>query len=160
MAMDFWSDIMPGTLAAQEMLTSVGDDMTRLPESVRVFLLVNGAQGVVDNGGYKYFFGQDWPGTPPYEDFARAYETIGCIPQAADLRRVAGTFPFSEPHLHKDERSAFIEARYDESTYCVPEWGDALCGDKEVWERLATYYARHRDDFPAPRRRKPWWRFW
>jgi hypothetical protein len=158
--MDFWTDIWPATLAAQQMLTSVGDDMSRLPESVRIFLLVNGAQGVIDNGGYKYLFGQDWPGNPPYENFAVAYEAIGCIRQAADLRRVAASFPFSEPHLHKDERKAFIDARYDKSTYCVPEWGDALCGDKEVWEKLATFYFMCRKDFPAFRPSKPWWKFW
>ena len=82
--MDFWTDIWPATLSAQQMLTSVDDDMSRLPESVRIFLLVNGAQGVIDNGGYNYFFEADWPGTPPYEVFADAYEAIGCIRQAAD----------------------------------------------------------------------------
>ena len=136
--MDFWTDIWPATLAAQQMLTSVGDDMSRLPESVRIFLLVNGAQGVIDNGGYNYFFRQDWPGNPPYGDFADAYEAIGCIRQAADLRRVALSFPFSEPHLHKEERKAFIDARYDKSTYCVPEWGNALCGIRKFgkgWPR-------------------------
>ena len=95
--MDFWTDIWPATLSAQQMLTGVGDDMSRLPESVRIFLLVNGAQGVIDNGGYNYFFEEDWPGSPPYEDFVDAYEAIGCIRQAADLRRVVATFPFSEP---------------------------------------------------------------
>jgi hypothetical protein len=109
---------------------------------------------------YNYFFEQDWPGIPPYEDFAAAYEAIGCIRQAADLRRVAASFPFPEPHLHKEERKAFMDARYDESTYCVPEWGNALCGDKEVWERLATFYALCRKDFPAFRPPKPWWKFW
>ena len=142
------------------MLTSVDDDMSRLPESVRIFLLVDGAQGVIDNGGYRYFFEADWPGNPPYEDFADAYEAIGCIRQAADLRRVVATFPFSEPHLHKDERNAFIEVRYDKHTYCVPEWGNTLCGDKEVYEKLAMHIAIHRKDFPAFRPPKPWWKFW
>lgn len=158
--MDFWTDIMPGILSAEQMLTSVGDDMSRLPDSVRTFLLVNGAQGVIDNGGYKYFFGEDFLGTPPYDDFVDAYEAIGCIRQAADLRRVAASFPLPEPHLHKDQRTEFIDARYDESSYCVPEWGDALCGDKEVWERLAAFYAMRRKDFPAFRPPKPWWKFW
>ena len=157
-AMDFWTDIMPGTLSAMQMLESVDHDMSRLPESVRIFLLVNGAQGAIDNGGYNFFFEQDWPGT--YSDFVDAYEAIGCIRQAADLRRVAGTFPFSEPHLHRDQRIAFIDTRYDKSTYCVPEWGNALCGDKEVWERLALHIAMHKKDFPAFRPPKPWWKFW
>ena len=44
--MDFWTDIMPATLSAAEMLESASHDMSRLRESVRIFLLVNGAQGV------------------------------------------------------------------------------------------------------------------
>src|SRR4051812_22438859 len=115
--MDFWTDIMPAIDAAEDKLASVGDDMSLLPETVRVFLLVNGAQGVIDNGGYRYFFGQDWPGTPPYEDFISAYEAIGCRQQAADLRRVIATFPFSDPHLCKEKRQAFIDAHYDKSTF-------------------------------------------
>lgn len=56
--MDFWTDIWPATLSAEQMLTSVGDDMSQLPQNVRIFLLVNGAQGVIDNGGYKFFLGK------------------------------------------------------------------------------------------------------
>jgi hypothetical protein len=158
--MDYWTDILPASLSAQQMLTSVSDDMGRLPDSVRIFLLVHGAQGVIDNGGYKYFFEADWPGNPPYEHFSEAYEAIGCISQAADLRRVAGTFPFQDAHLRKDERKAFIDARYDEKTHCVPEWGDALCGDTEVFEKLALHIALHRKDFPPFQPPKPWWKFW
>ena len=53
--MDFWTDIWPALLGAEQMLTSVGDDMSRLPQNVRIFLFVNGAQGVIDNGGHRYF---------------------------------------------------------------------------------------------------------
>jgi len=145
--MDFWTDIMPAVEAAENKLAAVDEDMSRLPEAVQVFLLVNGAQGVIDNGGYSFFFGQDWPDNPAYEDFVRAYETVGCVEQAADLRRVAATFPFPDPHLHLEKRRAFIDARYDKSAFCVPEWGNSLCGDKEVWERLARYYELHEEEF-------------
>jgi hypothetical protein len=145
--MDFWTEIMPAVEAAEGKLASVGDDASLLPESVRVFLVVNGAQGVIDNGGYAFFFGQDWPNTPPYEDFISAYEAIGCSQQAADLRRVVATFPFSDPQLHREKRRAYIDQHYDADAYAVRGWGNALCGDKEVWEKLAKYHERHEDDF-------------
>jgi hypothetical protein len=138
---------MPALKAAEDMLAAVDADMSLMPEPVRNFLLVHGAQGVIDNGGYRFFFEADWPNKPPYDVFVSAYEAIGCFEQAEDLRRVVATFQFQDPHLHKEQRQAFIEARYDKSRFCVPEWGNALCGDKDVWEKLARYYEMHEDDF-------------
>jgi len=146
--MDFWADIYPAVEAAEAMLSSVDDDMSQLPEAVQVFLLVNGAQGTIDNGGFVFFFGNDWPGTPSYEDFISAYETIGCIEQAAALRRIVASFPFAEPHLHRKKRQEFIDARYEKSAFGIPEWNRDLLGfGQEVWEKLAKYYETYQDEF-------------
>jgi hypothetical protein len=127
--MDFWTEIYPAVEAAEAMLSSVDDDMSQLPEVVQVFLLVNGAQGAIDNGGFVFFFENDWPGTPTYEAFIAA------------LRRIVATFPFLEPHLHRKKRQEFIDARYDKSAFGVPEWNrDLLRFGKEVWEKLTKYY--------------------
>jgi len=134
---------------AQRMLSAANDDIAQLPEPVQVFLKVNGAQGVLDNGGFRYFFESDWPGNPPYEDFASAYEAIGCWKQATELRRVVETFPFPEPHLHKDKRNEYIEANYDPEKMHVRDWGDELCGDDEIWKKLAAYYDWHKPHFQA-----------
>jgi len=135
---------------AQRMLSEVNDDISRLPEPVQIFLNVNGAQGVIDNGGFNFFFEADWPGNPRYEDFVAAYEAIGCWKQAAELRRVVETFPFPDPHLHKEKRNEYIEANYDPDEMHVRGWGDELCGDDEVWKKLAAYYDWHKPHFQAP----------
>jgi hypothetical protein len=145
--MDYITDILPAVYAAEDRLEAAGGDMSRLPEPLQVVLLIDGAQGVIDNGGYVYFFEEDWPNIPSYDDFISAYEAIGCEQQAVDLRRVVATFPFENPHLHKEQRQAFMDARYDKSEFCIPEWGNALCGDTDVWEKLARYYEMHEDDF-------------
>jgi hypothetical protein len=144
--MDYWADIHPAVEVAEDMLASADGD--RLPEAVQVFLLVHGAQVAIDNGGFAFFFEADWPGTPPYDDFIGAYETIECIEQAAALRRIVATFPFSEPHLHKDKRQEFMDARYDKSAFGIAEWNrEILYFGKEVWENVAKYYKMHADDF-------------
>lgn len=135
---------------AQQMLAAVGEDMAQLPEAVQVFMKVNSAQGVIDNGGYRYFFAADWPGNPPYEDFASAYEAIGCWKQAEELRRIVTTFPFPDPHLDEAKRKEYIEANYNPEEMQVRGWGDALCGDDEVWKKLAAYYDWHKTQFQAP----------
>lgn len=123
------------------------DDISRLPEQVQNFLLVYAAQGVIDNGGYCYFFESDWPQNPPYSKFIDAYSEIGCVSQANELQRIVLTFPFSDPHMKAKERQKFIKENYDEENFKVTVWGDKLCGDEEVWRKLADYYQNHANIF-------------
>lgn len=148
---DYDSDKLDNLLdIAFEMLDDHDEDFTALPRSVATFLRVHGAQGVLDNGGYRYFFEKDWDGNPPFREFVDAYEEIGCRAQAAELARVVATFPFDEPHLHEELRNRYIEEFFDEKSRCVEPWGDALCGDPEVWKRLTAYAEDHEIDFRAP----------
>ena len=83
----------------------------------------------------------------PYEKFAEAYDEIGCTNQATDIRRIISSFPFSDPHLKIDKRANYIHDNYDGEALEVRKWGDALCGDKEVWEKLTVFYKKHEKDF-------------
>ena len=132
-----------------ELLDANEGDFTALPKPVATLLRVQGAQGIIDNGGYRYFFEKNWEGTPPYSAFIEAYEEIGCHAQAADLARVVATFPFEQPHLHEQLRNRFIEEFFDEKSYCVLPWGEALCGDRTVWQKLEAYADRHSSEFRA-----------
>ena len=109
----------------------------------RVVVMVYSAQGTIDNGGYRFFFEADWPQISGYDDFVQAYREIGCARQAEDLARAANSFGFAEPHLNTALRHAFLEEHVDPETNAVPQWGDDLCGDGEVWERVHAYAARH-----------------
>lgn len=129
------------------LLEKAGNDIDLLPQSVAIFLLVHSAQGVIDNGGYRYFFESNWPGTPSYGHFIEAYNKIGCEKQADDLARVVSTFPFPSPHLDERGRNKYIDENMDEDEYEVKGWGDALCGDKDVWAKLEAFYALHSADF-------------
>ncbi len=125
---------------------SFEEQIDTLPPVIQNFLLVVSAQGVIDNGGYRYFFGADWPGNPPYSKFIGAYQAIGCEEQAKELERVVGTFPFRDPHLHKGKRKWFMRTNYDQEKFEVRGWGDKLCGDETVWEKLALYCDRYREE--------------
>lgn len=125
----------------------VGNDLSKLPLPVQSFILVYGAQGVIDNGGYKYFFEADWPGKPDYRLFITAYEAIGCPTQAAEMARVVSTFPFANPHLYMDERNEYMDENWDDDENEIRGWGDPLCGDKTIWSRLADYCVANAKDF-------------
>lgn len=132
---------------AERLLRKAKDNINLLPAAVANLLMIYSAQGVIDNGGYKYFFESDWPMQPPYSRFVEAYAAIGCDKQAADLARVVATFPFDNPHLEAEKRNQFMDENYDEETFSVNGWGDMLCGDEEVWTRLEAYYLKNTSEF-------------
>lgn len=132
---------------AVKMLYKANDNIELLPPTVSFFLLVHSAQGVIDNGGYRYFFESDWPNNPPYSRFVNAYNAIGCNKQAHELARVVSTFPFDSPHLKKEYRNKYMTENYNDDNHEIKGWGDALCGDKEVWEKLKQYYLINKKEF-------------
>ena len=129
----------------EEQYGAIDDQFDSFPDVVKNFIRVHAAQGVIDNGGYSYFFSSDWPGNPPYSQFTEAYQSIGCEKQVRDLERIVRTFPFENPHLYEEKRKEYIHKNYDDDKYEVKGWGDALCGDKEVWEKLAAYCVENQD---------------
>ncbi len=128
-------------------LKIVGDNIDLLPRSVGTFLMVHSAQGVIDNGGYCYFFEANWSNDLPYSKFVSAYFEIGCEEQSKDFARVVSTFPFEDPHINSVARNNFMDENYDEDENEVKGWGDALCGDEEVWSKLEAYYLNNKEDF-------------
>jgi len=119
---------------------AAGEDPARLPETDQTVVAVYGAQGVIDNGGLKFFFENDWPGSPPYSLFVEAYRRIGAAGVAGLLERAVSRFPFAEPHQHQELRREFMESLDESDDF----FGEAACGDTLVWERLEEYV---RDNF-------------
>lgn len=125
-------------------MSAVDDNLQRMEEPYRTIAIIYSAQGVIDNGGLVYFFANDWPHRPPYSEYADAYERIGCIDAANALRSAAESFPIERPELHREQRRAYIEANYEESTFEVKGWDDCICGDEQVWKNLAAWARTHR----------------
>ena len=129
---------------AERLLKRAGGDIGRVPAPIATFLRVVSAQSYLDDGGYRHFFEENWwPGDPSYEDFAAAYRDIGCHAQAQELTRVAGTFPFADPHLHAEQRNEHMDQNQDPDAIEITGWGDALCGDQAVWKKLEAFVLEH-----------------
>lgn len=116
-------------------LADVGDDVSRLSAADRTVVAVYGAQGVIDNGGLRFFFENNWPAKPPYALFIDAYLRIGAVEVAGLVDRAARRFPFPEPHKHQERRREFMGALDEHDEF----FGDDACGDERVWERLEEY---------------------
>lgn len=132
-------------------LEAAAGDLSVLPVPVAQFIRVHNAQGVHDNGGFRAFFEHQWPGQPDYGSFVEAYRAIGCGDQADELARVVDTFGFAAPHTRPELRRAYISEHFEDAVDGVPKWGDALCGDEEVWAALLRFGRQHAADFqPVP----------
>lgn len=102
---------------------------------------------MIDNGGLRYFFEEDFPGTPPYDTFVKAYREIGAEIAAQALTDAVGLFPFKNPNKAKNKRNEFLDSFNDEDDEPVNSPFEPLtkilCGSLEVWARLESYIIVH-----------------
>ena len=126
---------------ALQRLTRAREDPGCLSLFDQTILAVSSAQGVIDNGGFRHFFGSDWPRQPPYSFFSDAYRRIGQAGPAQCIDRAVRLFPFRNAERHEDRRERFLESLPDTHEFIV--LGDRVCGDATVWEALERY-ARNR----------------
>jgi hypothetical protein len=111
-----------------------------LPRPRQVFVLVYSAQGVLDNGGFTYFLGCDWPATPPYARFVEAYREIGAGDLAAAIERATALFSFPEPHRDRDARRRVLESESAKPT--LDELDSVAVGATERVHALLKQFAR------------------
>jgi hypothetical protein len=64
-------------------LKRLGRDPAKLPAPLQTVALIYPAQGIIDNGGFEYFFEADFDFNPPYSLISAAYRRIGAV-DAAD----------------------------------------------------------------------------
>jgi hypothetical protein len=125
----------------------------KLPEPLLTVWAVEQAQGIIDNGGFQYFFENDWPENPEYAVFVDAFRRIGAAEAADCIQDAVSMFPSSAPNLdcdmrreHMDflrEQDGVDESVMDKLGYRVMDQG----GDTLI--RLASYVRTHRDSFPT-----------
>ncbi len=109
----------------------------------------------IDNGGFQYLFESDWPGCPPYGDFAAAYREIGADEVAGWLEEAVALFPFPEPHRQREARVKYLRAHCVKGDSPMGLLSDrAIDASDAVFARLAAYVRNRPDDFRRT------WRDW
>ena len=82
-------------------ITSRGFDPLHAPWDHKVCVMVHAAQGIIDNGGFAYFFETPFEGDPTLDDFPLAFTAIGAFSSAAAMsealkRNALGGSEFSD----------------------------------------------------------------
>ena len=127
-------------------LRKVKRDLAALPEPLRVVAIVCSAQGVIDNGGLRYFFENDWPRQPPYAQFVDAYRAIGAGADAEAIAAAAALFPFPDPERDRDRRCELLAGPVGERVQAL----DSRLTDR-VWELLAAFAHANESAFATRR---------
>jgi hypothetical protein len=117
---------------------------------------VEQAQGIIDNGGFQYFFENDWPKNPSYSVFVDAFRRIGAIEAADCIEDAVEMFPSKSPHLDCQMRREHMNALRNKEgvkNSIIDKLGDRvidLGGDTFI--RLAKYILANIDFFPTAKK--------
>jgi hypothetical protein len=119
------------------------DGCRSLTAEEQVVLHIWHASGIIENGGFQYFFEQELDA----EAVALAYETIGCHKCAELLRIALSEVPDAMLRASWKERIHFIEGKHEVfSSLSSGFWA----ADKEVEKQLAKYIRAHADKICSP----------
>lgn len=113
-----------------------------LPWPEQVFAIIYSAQGIIDNGGFVYFFAHDWHDQPPYEVFADAYRAVGAKECADCIQAAASLFPFPDAHRALSERRAYLRDHCADDSSTLVRLGDRVIDHSNDTFRLLAAYAR------------------
>lgn len=124
---------------AYDAVEQVNDDLTQLKPPLQTVYCVYHATGILDHGGFLYFFDSDFPCHPPYSFFINAFREIGCEQQAEALQAAVDSFGLPDPEKQVSLRQDFMETHYDDQTQTVALWNDNIGGNDTVWKSLANW---------------------
>lgn len=123
-----------------------------LPRPLLTVWAVTRAHEATCNGGFEYFFENDWPENPPYSVFVEAFREIGALEAASYLQQAVENFPFPDPHLHVDKRCEHLVASRsnpDEDDSIIDELGSRLSDlDDDTYTKIEAYILANPDSFP------------
>lgn len=123
--------------------------LRKAPLPVQIALNVATAQGVIDNGGLRYFYEVDFEDQGPYSEFVEAYRGIHAEEVASLLERSIHLFPFESPHLFEAKRQRWLDQIRDDEDHEFHQLSDKLIGHKGVEPKLKAYMMVHRSYFDA-----------
>lgn len=115
-----------------------------LDQPCRTVVIVYSAWGIIGNGGFQYFFENNFEGDPAFEVFTQAFRDVGLEEIALRFTELVASFPFDDPHKSSQKRQAFLEASPPEFTAAMTSLEDLIYQHDDIEEILNAFLQRER----------------
>jgi hypothetical protein len=132
-------------------------NVEQLPVTHRTVLLVWGAMGTIDNGGFEYLFERSFPGDPAFTHTAAAFNEIGCAAAVDAFREAFALFPNGHVIEDRDARIDYYQSIPEATREPLSRafWRASAIGKGEICMRLANYIRQNEPAFTGLRSQSP-----
>ncbi len=109
-------------------IAALGFNPHTSPWPHKVFMMLQAAQGIIDNGGFEYFFESPFDGDPDMQEFPLVFDAVGATTSAATIREALS-------------RSRLPDADFSDMNSVM--WGES----EQNYAMLAAYVRTHPEAF-------------
>ena len=88
-------------------------DLSLVPEPERTLIALYSAHGIIGNGGFYYFFENDFSGTTGYAIIMQSYQNIGLTEHAKTIENIMRLFPEGKPSENLEQRRIFLDQYFN-----------------------------------------------
>ena len=115
-----------------------------LDQPCRTVVIVYSAWGIIGNGGFQYFFENNFEGDPPFDVFTQAFRTVGLGEIALRFSALVALFPFSDPHKSIQKRQEFLDSQQPDFVAAMTELENLICKHENIEETLNSFLEREK----------------
>lgn len=122
-----------------------GFSINSISEEERIIVAIVAAQGVIDNGGFSYFFEKDFDDFFPHIMFVKCYDAISAFDCARAIEDVVNLFPNQTPPANAVIRHNFLTNLvhgHNKTSDIFFKAERQILGNRRVFELLADYIRR------------------
>lgn len=115
-----------------------------LHQPCRTVVIVYSAWGIIGNGGFQYFFENNFDGDPPFDVFTQALRTVGLEEIALRFAGLVALFPFSDAHKFIEKRQEFLDLQQPDFVAAMAALENLIYKHENIEETLNSYLERER----------------
>ena len=117
-----------------------------LDQPCRTVVIVYSAWGIIGNGGFQYFFENNFEGDPPFGVFTQAFDAVGLEEIARRFSELVALFPFSDPHKSIRKRQEFLDSQPPDFIAAMTELENLIYQNDNIEETLNSFLQREKRD--------------
>lgn len=115
-----------------------------LEQPCRTVVIVYSAWGIIGNGGFQYFFENNFEGDPPFDMFTQALRTVGLEEIASRFAGLVALFPFGDAHKCIRKRQEFLDLQPPDFIAAMTELENLIYKHENIEETLNAFLKREK----------------